>query len=45
MGLLKSGRKVWLVTDAIAHHRQESGEQFIREFVAAGGRCVSAGEV
>jgi nicotinamidase/pyrazinamidase len=45
MGLLKSGRKVWLVTDAIAHHRQESGEQVIREFVAAGGRCVSAGEV
>jgi nicotinamidase/pyrazinamidase len=44
-GLLKSGRKVWLVTDAIAHHTPEGGEQVIRDFVAAGGKCISSAAV
>jgi nicotinamidase/pyrazinamidase len=42
MGLLKSGRKVWLVTDAIAHYTSQTGEQVIREFLAAGGQCTTA---
>jgi nicotinamidase/pyrazinamidase len=41
MGLLKNDRKVWLVTDAIAHYSQTGGERVIRDFVAAGGRCTS----
>jgi nicotinamidase-related amidase len=44
MGLLKSGRKVWLVTDAIAHYSQTEGERVIRDFVAAGGQCTSLAE-
>jgi nicotinamidase/pyrazinamidase len=45
MGLLKSGRKVWLVTDAIAHYMQQTGEQVIQEFLAAGGECTNAATV
>jgi nicotinamidase/pyrazinamidase len=45
MGLLKSGRKVWLVTDAIAHFSQAGGEQVIREFLAAGGRTTTSAAV
>ena len=45
MGLLKSGRKVWLVTDAIAHYSQIEGERVIRDFVAAGGQCTFVGRV
>jgi nicotinamidase/pyrazinamidase len=40
MGLLKSGRKVWLVTDAIAHYSLDTGESVIREFLAAGGQTI-----
>jgi nicotinamidase/pyrazinamidase len=40
MGLLKTGRKVSLVTRATAHLSAIEGEQTIRDFVAAGGRCV-----
>jgi nicotinamidase/pyrazinamidase len=41
MGLLKTGRKVSLVTDATAHLSQAEGERVVREFVAAGGHCVT----
>ena len=42
MGLLKTGRKVSLVTEATAHLDKAAGDQVIAEFLAAGGRCVSA---
>jgi nicotinamidase/pyrazinamidase len=42
MGLLKSNRKVWLVTDAIAHYTRQTGEQVIRELLAAGGQCTTS---
>lgn len=42
MGLLKTGRKVSLVTEAAAWLDQAAGERVMAEFVAAGGRCVSA---
>jgi len=45
MGLLKSGRKVWLVTDAIAHYTQQTGEQVIQEFLAAGGQTVLSNQL
>lgn len=41
MGLLKTGRKVSLVTDAIAHYRQADGENVIAAFMARGGHCVT----
>jgi len=44
MGLLKSGRKVWLLTDAIAHFSQVEGDRVIAEFVAAGGLTTVSGE-
>lgn len=40
MGLLKSGRKVWLVMDATAHLDQAGGGKVVREFIDAGGACV-----
>jgi nicotinamidase/pyrazinamidase len=40
MGLLKTGRKVWLVTRAVAHYSQAGGERVIQEFLAAGGQLV-----
>jgi nicotinamidase/pyrazinamidase len=40
MGLLKTGRKVSLVTRATAHLSEAAGESVIRDFVAAGGQCV-----
>jgi nicotinamidase/pyrazinamidase len=42
MGLLKSGRKVSLVTEATAHLDRAAGMRVIAEFLAAGGRCVSS---
>jgi len=42
MGLLKTGRKVALVTDATAHLDPAEGARVVAEFMAAGGRCVSA---
>lgn len=44
MGLLKTGRKVSLVTEATAHLDQAAGEKVVAEFLAAGGRCISAAE-
>lgn len=41
MGLLKTGRKVSLVTEATAHLDPVEGERVIAGFIAAGGRCVS----
>lgn len=40
MGLLKSGRKVSLIMRATAHLNNAAGEQVVREFIAAGGKCV-----
>jgi nicotinamidase/pyrazinamidase len=40
MGLLKTGRKVWLVTKATAHHSQVEGERVIQEFLGAGGQLA-----
>lgn len=45
MGLLKAGRNVSLVTDAIAHHDRIEGEKVIADFVAAGGRLTTTGQV
>lgn len=44
MGLLKTGRQVKLVTDAITHLSPEAGQAVIAEFRAAGGECVTAAE-
>ena len=41
MGLLKTGRKVSLVTEATAHLSQAEGERVVRDFLDAGGQCVS----
>ena len=41
MGLLKSGRKVRLVTNVTMAVDQKAGEAVIRDFLAAGGQCVS----
>jgi nicotinamidase/pyrazinamidase len=45
MGLLKTGRKVYLVTDAITHLSAEAAEKVTREFQAAGGKLISLKEV
>ena len=45
MGLLKTGRKVWLITDAIAHHSPEGGAKVIDTFTAAGGYCITASSI
>jgi len=45
MGLLKTGRKVKLVTDAIAHLSQADADRVIRDFIAAGGECVTMAEI
>jgi nicotinamidase/pyrazinamidase len=42
MGLLRTGRQVSLVTDAIAHYKQADGVQVIADFVAAGGNCINS---
>lgn len=39
-GLLKAGRKVWLVMRATAHLDDAAGEQVVREFVRAGGQVI-----
>jgi nicotinamidase/pyrazinamidase len=41
MGLLKSERKVSLVTEATAHLSDSEGERVVRDFLASGGQCVS----
>ena len=40
LGLLKTGRKVSLVTEATAHLSQTEGERVVADFLAAGGLCV-----
>jgi nicotinamidase/pyrazinamidase len=40
MGLLKTGRKVKLVTRATAHISEAEADRVIRDFIAAGGECV-----
>jgi nicotinamidase/pyrazinamidase len=40
MGLLRSGRKVWLVTDATMALSREAGEKVMQDFLAAGGQCI-----
>jgi len=40
MGLLKTGRKVSLITEATAHVSQAEGERVVRDFLDAGGQCV-----
>jgi nicotinamidase/pyrazinamidase len=42
MGLLKTGRKVKLVTDAITHLSSTEADRVIQDFEAAGGVCVSS---
>ncbi len=44
MGLLKSGRTVSLVTEATAHLDPVAGEKVVAEFLAAGGRRISAAD-
>lgn len=44
MGLLKTGRKVNLITDAIIHLNQETAQHVIADFKAAGGVCVTLAE-
>jgi nicotinamidase/pyrazinamidase len=41
MGLLKTGRRVSLVTEATAHLSQTEGERVVADFLAAGGHCIS----
>jgi len=45
MGLLKTGRKVSIITEATAHLDQAAGDQVIAEFQAAGGKCVAAADI
>src|SRR5207248_4213126 len=40
MGLLKSGRKVSLITKATAHLSQPEGERVVQDFLAAGGQLA-----
>jgi hypothetical protein len=40
MGMLRRGRKVSLVTDAIYHLSDTEAARVIREFTAAGGTCL-----
>jgi nicotinamidase/pyrazinamidase len=42
MGLLRSGRKVSLVTDASASISEDAGDLVIREFIAAGGSLIAS---
>jgi nicotinamidase/pyrazinamidase len=41
MGLLKSGRKVRLVTNATMPVERKAGDTLVQDFLAAGGQCVS----
>jgi nicotinamidase/pyrazinamidase len=41
MGLLKSGRKVRLVTNATMAVDATAGDTVVQDFLAAGGQCVS----
>ncbi len=41
-GLLKTGKRVELVTDAVRSLREEDGSKTLREFAAAGGVLTNA---
>jgi nicotinamidase/pyrazinamidase len=45
MGLVRSGRKVWLVSDASASIANEAGNQVLGDFTAAGGRLITSAQV
>jgi nicotinamidase/pyrazinamidase len=45
MGLIRSGRKVSLVTDASASISQEAGDLVIEDFIAAGGSLIASHDV
>lgn len=45
MGLLKTGKPVALVTDAVKSLREEDAEQTLQEFLAAGGRLTTVAEL
>jgi len=45
MGLLRSGLRVSLVTDASESISPEAGESVIREFTAAGGTLIAGQDV
>ena len=45
LGLLKTGRRVELVTDAIRSIRDEDARRTIEEFTAAGGVLTTIGEI
>jgi nicotinamidase/pyrazinamidase len=42
MGLLRSGRRVSLMTDASASISQEAGDAVIKDFLAAGGQLITS---
>jgi nicotinamidase/pyrazinamidase len=41
MGLVRSGRRVFLVADAAASIAKEAGDAAVRDFIAAGGSVIS----
>jgi len=45
MGLLKTGSKVHLVTDAIAHLSAPAAEKVVADFTAAGGKCITIADI
>jgi nicotinamidase/pyrazinamidase len=45
MGLLKLGRRVAVVTDAVRSLDQSSSERFFQEFAAAGGEVATTNEI
>jgi nicotinamidase/pyrazinamidase len=44
MGLVRSGRKVFLVTDAAASIAKPAGDAAVQEFLAAGGSLITMAE-
>jgi nicotinamidase/pyrazinamidase len=45
MGLLKTGKRVEIVTDVVKHIGQTNAEQFFADFQSAGGVLVTSAEV
>jgi len=45
MGLRRSGRRVFLVTDAAASIQSQAGDTVVRDFIAAGGSLVSVADL
>jgi hypothetical protein len=45
MGLLQSGRRVQVVTDAVRSLDDAKCQQFFREFASAGGEQVTTGQI